>query len=45
MAWAARPFLEVKEDGNKPRVIIETLTELGTRYAMFQEYLPEIKEG
>ena len=38
-------IFRVKEDGNNLGVIMETLTELGTRYAMFQEYLPEIKEG
>jgi len=38
-------IFRVKEDGNNLGVIIETLTELGTRYAMFQEYLPEIKDG
>jgi glutathione synthase len=34
-------IFRVKEDGNNLGVIIETLTELGTRYAMFQEYLPD----
>jgi glutathione synthase len=38
-------IFRVKEDGNNLGVIIETLTELGTRYAMFQEYLPAIKDG
>jgi glutathione synthase len=38
-------IFRVKEDGNNLGVIIETLTELGSRYAMFQRYLPEIKEG
>ncbi|KXI27000.1 glutathione synthase [Paraglaciecola hydrolytica] len=38
-------IFRVKEDGNNLGVIIETLTELGTRYAMFQRYLPEIKDG
>lgn len=38
-------IFRVKEDGNNLGVIMETLTELGTRYAMFQEYLPEIKDG
>lgn len=38
-------IFRVKEDGNNLGVIIETLTELGTRYAMFQKYLPEIKDG
>lgn len=38
-------IFRVKEDGNNLGVIIETLTELETRYAMFQEFLPEIKDG
>jgi glutathione synthase len=38
-------IFRVKEDGNNLGVIIETLTELGTRYAMVQKYLPEIKDG
>ncbi|MGS2721801.1 glutathione synthase [Paraglaciecola aestuariivivens] len=38
-------IFRVKEDGNNLGVIIETLTELGTRYAMFQKFLPEIKQG
>ena len=38
-------IFRVKEDGNNLGVIIETLTELGTRYAMFQRFLPEIKDG
>lgn len=38
-------IFRVKEDGNNLGVIMETLTELGTRYAMFQEYLSEIKDG
>ena len=38
-------IFRVKEDGNNLGVISETLTELGTRYAMFQKYLPEIKDG
>lgn len=38
-------IFRVKEDGNNLGVIIETLTELGSRYAMFQRYLPEIKDG
>lgn len=38
-------IFRVKEDGNNLGVIMETLTELGTRYAMFQAYLPEIKDG
>ena len=38
-------IFRVKEDGNNLGVIIETLTALGSRYAMFQRYLPEIKDG
>jgi glutathione synthase len=38
-------IFRVKEDGNNLGVITETLTELGTRYAMFQRYLPAIKDG
>jgi glutathione synthase len=38
-------IFRVKEDGNNLGVIIETLTNLGTTYAMVQKYLPEIKEG
>ncbi|MEP0176994.1 MAG: glutathione synthase [Paraglaciecola sp.] len=38
-------IFRVKEDGNNLGVIIETLTELGSRYAMFQKFLPEIKDG
>ncbi|NCP64822.1 MAG: glutathione synthase [Paraglaciecola sp.] len=38
-------IFRVKEDGNNLGVIIETLTELGSRYAMFQRYLPAIKDG
>jgi len=38
-------IFRVKEDGNNLGVIIETLTEHGQRYAMFQEYLPAIKDG
>lgn len=38
-------IFRVKEDGNNLGVIIETLTALGTQYAMFQEYLPEITDG
>jgi glutathione synthase len=38
-------IFRVKEDGNNLGVIIETLTELGTRYAMFQAYMPQISEG
>lgn len=38
-------IFRVKPDGNNLGVIIETLTELGTRFMMVQEYLPEIKDG
>lgn len=38
-------IFRVKEDGNNLGVIIETLTNLGTTYAMFQKYMPEIKDG
>ena len=38
-------IFRVKPDGNNLGVIIETLTQLGTRYMMVQEYLPEIKDG
>lgn len=38
-------IFRVKPDGNNLGVIIETLTELGQTYAMFQRYLPEIKDG
>ena len=38
-------IFRVKEDGNNLGVIIETLTNLGTEYAMFQEFLPAIKDG
>lgn len=38
-------IFRVKEDGNNLGVIIETLTNLGTTYAMVQKYLPEIKDG
>lgn len=38
-------IFRVKEDGNNLGVIIETLTNLGTTYAMFQEFLPSIKDG
>lgn len=38
-------IFRVKEDGNNLGVIIETLTENGQRYAMFQRFLPEISEG
>lgn len=38
-------IFRVKADGNNLGVIIETLTEHGTRFAMVQEYLPAIKDG
>lgn len=38
-------IFRVKEDGNNLGVIIETLTNLGQEYAMFQEFLPAIKDG
>lgn len=38
-------IFRVKEDGNNLGVIIETLTALNTTYAMFQEFLPSIKDG
>lgn len=38
-------IFRVREDGNNLGVIIETLTAHGTRYAMIQRYLPEIKDG
>ncbi len=38
-------IFRVKEDGNNLGVIIETLTNLGSIYGMFQKYLPEIKDG
>lgn len=38
-------IFRVKPDGNNLGVIIETLTNLGTTYAMFQRYMPEIKDG
>ncbi|BDX05807.1 glutathione synthase [Planctobacterium marinum] len=38
-------IFRVKEDGNNLGVIIETLTNLGTEYGMFQEFLPAIKDG
>lgn len=38
-------IFRIKDDGNNLGVVVETLTELGKRYAMFQEYLPAIKEG
>lgn len=38
-------IFRVKEDGNNLGVIIETLTKLGSTYAMVQKYMPEIKDG
>lgn len=38
-------IFKVTADGNNLGVIIETLTEKGRRYAMAQQYLPEIKDG
>lgn len=38
-------IFRIKADGNNLGVVIETLTELGSRYAMFQKYLPEISDG
>lgn len=38
-------IFRVKPDGNNLGVIMETLTEYGKRYAMFQKYMPEIKDG
>ncbi len=38
-------IFRVKDDGNNLGVIIETLTALGNQYAMFQEFLPAIKDG
>ena len=38
-------IFRVKEDGNNLGVIIETLTDHGKRYGMFQRYMPEIKDG
>lgn len=38
-------IFRVKEDGNNLGVIIETLTELGKSHAMFQRYMPQIKDG
>lgn len=38
-------IFRVKEDGNNLGVIIESLTKLGRQYAMFQRYMPEIKDG
>ncbi|WP_143872362.1 glutathione synthase [Catenovulum sediminis] len=38
-------IFRLKEDDSNVGVIIETLTEHGTRFAMAQEYLPAIKDG
>ncbi|RUO58692.1 glutathione synthase [Pseudidiomarina insulisalsae] len=38
-------IFRVGEDGNNLGVIIETLTAHGTRLAMVQRYMPEIKDG
>ncbi len=38
-------IFRVKEDGNNLGVITETLTQNGRQYAMFQQFLPAIKEG
>jgi len=38
-------IFRVKEDGNNLGVVIETLTQNGQQYAMFQQYMPEIKDG
>jgi len=38
-------IFKVSEDGGNLGVIIETLTAMGTRYAMAQEYLPAITDG
>lgn len=38
-------IFRVKQDGTNIGVIIETLTNLGSTYAMVQKYLPEIKDG
>ncbi|MDN4501491.1 glutathione synthase [Alteromonadaceae bacterium BrNp21-10] len=38
-------IFRVKEDGNNLGVIIETLTERGQTFAMFQRFVPEIKDG
>lgn len=38
-------IFRVKQDDPNIGVIAETLTELGTRYCMAQNYLPAIKEG
>ncbi|QJR80055.1 glutathione synthase [Alteromonas pelagimontana] len=38
-------IFRIKPDGNNLGVVIETLTQLGRRYMMVQEYLPAIKDG
>ncbi len=38
-------IFRIKKDGNNLGVVIETLTQLHTRYMMVQEYLPEISDG
>ncbi len=38
-------IFRVKADGNNLGVVSEILTDHGQRYAMFQSYLPAIKEG
>lgn len=38
-------IFRIQPDGVNLGVVIETLTDLGTRYMMVQEYLPEIKDG
>ncbi|WP_100643066.1 glutathione synthase [Alteromonas facilis] len=38
-------IFRVSPDGTNLGVIAETLTDNGQRYAMFQRYLPEIKDG
>ncbi|MER2492904.1 glutathione synthase [Catenovulum sediminis] len=38
-------IFRLKEDDSNVGVIIETLTEHGSRFAMAQEYLPAIKDG
>ncbi|GGO68626.1 glutathione synthase [Bowmanella pacifica] len=38
-------IFRIKEDGNNLGVVIETLTNHGTRLCMVQEYLPSISDG
>ena len=38
-------IFKVNPDGNNLGVIIETLTQQGSQYAMIQEFMPEIKDG